>query len=887
MNRFASTKSLLAIAALAGAFAWVGCEPPDDDGTFTQGDEGIDAQTEVGGDGTSGSTCSSNADCSSDTYCLKTACGDADGVCAARPEGCATVYLPVCGCDGSTYSNACGAAANGVNVGADGECGTTCEPIGCPPNSVPIDTNGDGCNDDCQEIGPGFCQSNADCDDAEFCAGSCGQPGTCTPRPEGCAGVYQPVCGCDGTTYGNACGANAAGVNVASQGECTVDCPPLACSGNEVSVDADGDGCVDTCIPENEACVPDVQFSDAPGVPFVEPSCGDGEFCLAVAGTCGASGELGVCVPKPNGCDDIYEPVCGCDGNTYGNGCEALAAGVQKLHNGECDNCGVVIDCQPGFEPVDNNGDGCVDSCAPIGAPCGGAEPFACDSDQFCETYVCGDTTAPGGDPSGVPVFIGEGVCVDIPQGCPEFYQPVCGCDGETYSNDCFRQAAAMSKQYDGECKQDCPPAPGCPPGETPVDFDGDGCFDGCSGPVAGCASNADCPDGSYCAQPGCTDFGECKPMPNACPDVWLPVCGCNGETYGNTCEAAAAGASVASEGECGGPPPDLCGGFAGIACSDGEYCEYPEGLCGIFDQFGTCTPMPQGCGDVWLPVCGCDGKTYGNDCERQSAGAQKAYAGECDNPCPVVIDCLPGYQPVDLDGDGCNDSCEPVSNACGGFVGTTCPSGQVCDSYPGTCGWDDAPGECVPAPIDCGFDPVYMPVCGCDGQTYSTDCFRLEAGVGLAYEGECDADCPAIACPAGWVPTDVDGDGCNDECVPDGGGGCNVTIVCQGGTVAIDTDGDGCKDQCLQGSPCISADGDVGCAADQFCEIDAGVCDVSTFTDGVCLPTPDACSLIDMPVCGCDGQTYPNDCFRQSAGVAKLANGACDSGTGTDPGTP
>ena len=36
-------------------------------------------------------------------------------------------------------------------------------------------------------------------------------------------------------------------------------------------------------------------------------------------------------------CDDYYEPVCGCDGITYGNECYAENAGVTDWIDGECE----------------------------------------------------------------------------------------------------------------------------------------------------------------------------------------------------------------------------------------------------------------------------------------------------------------------------------------------------------------------------------------------------------------------------------------------------------------------------------------------------------------------------------------------------------------------
>ena len=79
--------------------------------------------------------------------------------------------------------------------------------------------------------------------------------------------------------------------------------------------------------------------------------------------------------------------------------------------------------------------------------------------------------------------------------------------------------------------------------------------------------------------------------------------------------------------------------------------------MCQVVDAGGSCVPVPQVCPEIFQPVCGCDGKTYGNDCERRGAKVQKAHDGRCGCLPPP---CLPDTLPYDADGDGCDDGCAP-----------------------------------------------------------------------------------------------------------------------------------------------------------------------------------------------------------------------------------
>jgi hypothetical protein len=224
-------------------------------------------------------------------------------------------------------------------------------------------------------------------------------------------------------------------------------------------------------------------------------TCAKDEYCAFAEPGCDFADQSGICQKKPDVCNDIYAPVCGCDGKDYPSECEAAGARVGVLSSGKC------VRTQPG-------------------TTCGGLVGAACQKGEYCAyppSAQCGAADQTGS-------------CTAVPGACDAIYQPVCGCDGKTYSSDCTAALASVSVAAVGECP-------------------GAGVCGGLIGAQCGKAYFCDYPPTMACGN--ADGQGQCQPIPNACTKEFAEVCGCDGKLYSNACMANAAGVSVLKTGKC------------------------------------------------------------------------------------------------------------------------------------------------------------------------------------------------------------------------------------------------------------------------------------------------------------------------------------------------
>ncbi len=583
---------------------------------------------------------------------------------------CPAVYDPVCGCNGVTYGNACEAQNfGGVTSWSQGVCP---QPGGCQaaftfqisPNSLAVSfTNtsnvgggllpgfsvvwnfGDGHSSTILDpthtfSAPGnynVCLTiNVPTSNGAMCTsihcdtirvGLAPPPcidSTLINPNAGCFLVYAPVCGCNGVTYDNDCFARKNGVTHFTQGACqssgncqasfsfTLDNSGLGVQFNNTSLPNApatnytshwnfGDGNSSTVRnPNHTYTAPGTyQVCLTISVPQSNGTACTNTYCASVTV---AQNNLCIDTSRINlnlGCPMIYDPVCGCDGNTYGNSCVALNHhGVTQWTQGAC---GSSSQCQSGFtwtygfvpptifftdnstgSPISswhwNFGDGTTST---LQNP---AHNYAQSGTYVvCLTVVCGVNTV--GTPPYTSVFCDtihhaagciDPHLIDTTTACPTVYQPVCGCDSVTYSNSCVAQKfhgvthwTPGACQFSAPCQANFSFSPGLNsapsntntfiftdqssgnPGSWQWDF-GDGG-----------TSNIQNPTHTY-SQPGtytvcltisnhnntCHDticktvvvYGCINPNlinPNfPCFNQYQPVCGCNNVTYQNGCIA-------------------------------------------------------------------------------------------------------------------------------------------------------------------------------------------------------------------------------------------------------------------------------------------------------------------------------------------------------------
>jgi len=191
------------------------------------------------------------------------------------------------------------------------------------------------------------------------------------------------------------------------------------------------------------------------------------------------------------------------------------------------------------------------------------------------------------------------------------------------------------------------------------------------------------------------------------------------------------------------------------------------------------------------------------------------------------------------------------------------CPDGEYCKLEPGRC-LDESEtheGVCVRIHDNCNWPVAYLPVCGCDGETYGNECEVDEIGTSVAYNGRCELDMrqgdlsqsnPDLPCPENQC-RDPDGE-CRDvtNCFADP---CDVQNECAYAECEANYCG-GCHHVCnINGNGTKVDISDAGFQPEE----------ISCSPGGVCSTEGSSCSVGNETCCG---ETFPSltcDCMGGS----------------------